>query len=404
MSEPLRRQARTVIAEELDAERDAEGRIHLTETHVRFGAAALGSAAAGLTALQLGAVGYAVAQQGPGAGSYGTEAHPLEEIFADTVDRQTDEIRTDALSVAGNEFVLDADATVANEASNVRVRSDAIEIADGSTWNPAMAEWYDGSAWGGVVVDQYRNGRWTQLYPETAVPDSVLYQFQTGDITASFGSVADPWPESRQGDDMSVTGATYEQDLFGAGYHGVSSDGTDDEGTTSTMETFGSDMDTDFAIAIGLSTTDQGRMLGAGNSSDGTFLSVGNDGAEASTAGPLEFRIRGSAAGGTQIAVASSSAIDDGTAHVFLLQKTGNTASDLEIWESPTSDVSTVTVDETLSNPTDFEYQMGYFMDNFEGSLIGHLTADWSHILWFDDSLDEQQRQSVFNQYDWFSP
>lgn len=232
MSEPVRQQARAVIAEELAAERDAEGRIHLTETHVRFGAAALGSAAAaGLTALQLGAVGYAVAQQGPGAGSYGTEAHPLEEIYASTVDRQTDEIRTDTLSIAGNEFVLDADATVANEASNVRVRSDAIEIADGAAWNPAMAEWYDGSAWGGVVVERYTGNAWSQIYPETAIPDSesLHSRYDATQLSLSDQDSVTTWPdETDNGHDLTAgTAPTYVSDGIN-GNPSVRFDGVDD--------------------------------------------------------------------------------------------------------------------------------------------------------------------------------
>lgn len=235
-----------------------------------------------------------------------------------------------------------------------------------------------------------------------ALPDSVLYQFLIDDLDANDGDSLSTWPEAEQSDDMALNnGPLYRTDTFGSGYDSVESDGVDDYGETSTMGSFGSNMDTDFAVSLGFSTTDNGIFFGTFNNADSTRLFVSANGFAGSSADTLTVALRDGA--GDLIAAETSFNVTDGGDYVFVVNKTANSASGLEIYDAADNNVSTSVNNGSFSSPTDFEFPMMYFARNDRGSPSDYIAANHASIRWFGDSLSQSERQNVFDEYGWYT-
>lgn len=230
--------------------------------------------------------------------------------------------------------------------------------------------------------------------PGSAIPDSVVHQHLVNDFTTS------NWPDSIGNSDMdSISGLTLDDSAFGG--DGAVVGGGADHGRSDPMAGFGSNMDTDFAIAVGVSTTDVGTLFGLLNDTDDTVIELTTTDRFGGTSGRLTFAVRDG--GGDDISAETSYDITDGNDRVFIINKTGNSAGGLDIYDSPTNEVSQPLRDNNFSNPADFEFDMAYYASNNRGTIIDELSADMSHIRWFDDSLTEAEREDVFESYDWWS-
>jgi len=233
----------------------------------------------------------------------------------------------------------------------------------------------------------------------SGIPDSAIFQFDPTDIGASDGQTVSTWPEAIAGADMSMTGnPTYQADVLSSSGDAVRGDGVDDHGQTSTMGSFGSDMDTNFAIAVGFSTTSTGRCATVNDS--GTICGFGNDAIGGSSNGTFTVLFRDE--GDNRISAETTSAVDDGGDHVFIINKTGNNAGDIAIYDSPTNDVSVAGVNESFTNPANFNFPFTYFAQNAFGSIGNYWNVDLGQIIWFNDSLTQSERSDVFGLYEWY--
>jgi hypothetical protein len=252
----------------------------------------------------------------------------------------------------------------------------------------------------GSEIAEVRTGAGDVLFSATTIPDRLIHQFLEDNITVSDGTSGFTWPDNVGGDDMTVTGATYDESLFG-GAGGVSSDGSDDRGTTSTMGSFGSNLTGTWGFCAGFSTTDTGsNFSGVRNSSDDTQFLFGanNFGGSGDT---WEISLRD--ASGDALGVAGPD-VSDGDNYAVLFQKTavGGDADDIDCYvNSATNEVSTTKTNGSFSDPSNFDSDMGYFAFNDGGSFRNNVNADWYGYLWSDEALNQSAREYVFDQFPW---
>jgi hypothetical protein len=227
-----------------------------------------------------------------------------------------------------------------------------------------------------------------------AIPDSAIHRWildTVGDGTAedSIGSA-----------DGSVTGvssvssADYQDGAAGEG------DGSDDNIQTSTLGSFGSDMDTDFAIAFsidnygGAASAFGIRLTGAsGNMGCNVELSQANS-------GDIQLDLADTDGDTFRERTSNGGYIDDNNLHRVLLNKTGNTVGDIQVFIADAGDGSYSAV--SMTN----EFQQGFdtvedFTDDFtlfatmdDGSINRFVPAVFDDIILYDNSLSSAERDS----------
>jgi hypothetical protein len=174
-------------------------------------------------------------------------------------------------------------------------------------------------------------------------------------------------------------------------------DGTDDYIDTTSLGSFGSNMDTNFAIGLSLQSTGSGRMIGVGNAfaKDDTRLLVALG--DFLTAGALGVFIRDG--GGDVLSVETSTAgFDDGSEYRFIINKTGNNAGDIELWVNQTERTTTIDQDQAFSNPTNFDKSVSLFAEhNNDGTFGNYMDTVLDDICIFDSSLTHSEIQSYQN-------
>jgi hypothetical protein len=221
------------------------------------------------------------------------------------------------------------------------------------------------------------------------VPDSLIHEYRAQNFTSS------NWPDTEQSADIVPTGPT--SSLLN-GEPSVSADGVDDFGLSTTMGSFGSDMDTDFAIEFVLQTGDTGFLLGVDNSTNSMGLSVVTNSAFGSQGGRLAFVIRSANNNSNFTAVDSSVAVDDTVARHIIINKKGNAAADIDIAVNAQDKTGPVVSDKFNStNTVDFDEEMVYFAVNDAGNVVAFHAAELPFIRWYNDSLSNQQQQALFD-------
>ncbi len=166
-------------------------------------------------------------------------------------------------------------------------------------------------------------------------------------------------------------------------------DGTEAYIETTTLGTYGSDMANDFAVAFSVDTTDDGVILGINNDTTTLYADLGG---LSGTSGEINFFIRDDS--GNILWVSTDNTFDDGAPHRVVLNKTGNTASNLEIWVDGSQQPVTVEDDQNFSSPADFQHPLTFCAYNSNGSLERYSAAIADDICFFDDSLTDSEAGS----------
>ena len=231
------------------------------------------------------------------------------------------------------------------------------------------------------------------------VPDSVIHHYNPSNFTESI------WPDEEGDSDMdTINGLSFNSSAFDSDDDGgVAGDGEDDYGQTDTMGDFGSNMTSNFAIVVGFEalTESQGRLLGIRNNIDDTRLQLQTQSTANSGNDTIKLLLMDS--GGDLIA-GEGPEVTDGEAYLAIINKTGNSANDIEIYLNDVeNNVANSIRDEDFSNPSDFDIPMTYFAESDEGTIHNHTDPTFSHIFWFDDSLNLDERENVADVYGWYS-
>lgn len=232
-----------------------------------------------------------------------------------------------------------------------------------------------------------------------AIPDSVINQylyedFSTSEWTDSIGSLGLTTISGLQGDGTA----------FG-GEGGVESPNAGDYAQDGQFTFLQNNYYSEWAVAFGFSTTDDSAFLwGVNDINDGFNYTTNCDIGRDVTSGRLGVGRR-FASNNTTI-VESDVSVNDGEEYVVIIQSTGPTASDLEIYFEPTVDSAQINqngTDGTGSESFD-STDMTYYARNDQGTIVEGIVASMTDPRWFNVSLTESERSSVFSSYSWYDP
>jgi len=166
------------------------------------------------------------------------------------------------------------------------------------------------------------------------------------------------------------------------------STGTDEFIDVGTLGNFGSNMDTDFAIALSIDnhTGGNSQLLGAiSNMSLGPRVSQPSDGF-------LRFFINDLDSSTLRIETDASAGVDDGNEHRIVFNKIAN--NDAEIWVDQSEEPSSVTTDQGFGNVADFNDALYLFAANLDNLYYDGVLDD---VCIFNDSLTQSEIQSYQN-------
>ena len=189
-----------------------------------------------------------------------------------------------------------------------------------------------------------------------------------------------------------------------AGGSAGDSDGVDDDILTSTLGNFGSNMDSDFAIAFSIQTTDgdDKSIINYTDTDDDLRLEIrlGHDEADE---GEFWFRIVDSSGRGEdneQSVYSAGTSVDDGNKYRIVLNKSGTDSEDVDIWLNQ-SEISVT--NRGNGNPTDFrnfDNPVPLFARNLNGSVDNRINAILDDVCFFDNSLTQTEIGSYDNPWD----
>jgi hypothetical protein len=172
----------------------------------------------------------------------------------------------------------------------------------------------------------------------------------------------------------------------------------DDSVFIGTLGGFGSAADTDFAIEFVFQTSQAASLITVINSGT-TALQVRTDSGFNGQSGKLTVALRGDSGGLDFMNVDSPSTITDGTPHHVIWNKTGNTASDMELFIDGQSTSPIVGTDAFVpSSIVDFDTSVTYFSQNNDGSTTGFIEAEMPLVRWYNDSISQVEKQELFTQ------
>jgi hypothetical protein len=192
-------------------------------------------------------------------------------------------------------------------------------------------------------------------------PDSVDHQYKAPEF-------ASPWPDAVGNVDMSISGLT--SSTFSNGEDSVAGDGAS-HGEADITD-LGSQ--TQFGIAF---TAEYSNI-----SSTGFFLGQNDGGVNftvETASGEVGLRIND---GSNNIDAVSTDQYDDGSVHAIVINKTGNSASDIQIYvDDMANNVATVSISGTI-NPASYSNARPFyfFARNDDGSESGAIDADMGTI------------------------
>lgn len=168
--------------------------------------------------------------------------------------------------------------------------------------------------------------------------------------------------------------------------------------TTSTLGNFGSGLDTDFAIALTLNTTDNDvTLLGERESSSYCHLSIGKPQGGAITGGvPNGQPVLGLRDdNGNNLISYADTAINDGSLSRLVANKVANTGSGaIEFWFDGTEQPVVNNSDQNPTSFSDFAYALTQFALNDQGTVTAQANAVLDDICIFGSSLTQSEIQS----------
>ena len=222
------------------------------------------------------------------------------------------------------------------------------------------------------------------------IPDSAIHhwQYDEGSGTTVTDSIGDA--------DGTINGPAWTSGTWTGGW-ALDGDGTDDYVDHTTLDSFGSSMGSDFAIAFSVQTTDtigDSTVFGTYNDNNTTALVFGNSTTE------QNFFIRDDNEDNLNLSF-DTSPIEDGSPHRVVVNKTGTAGTEYEIWFDGSEQSVTVVQDNGPSSFSDFQYALTYFGRNVRGSIDKHLNGVVDNPLVFNSSLSSQQISNDYDRQPW---
>jgi len=266
-------------------------------------------------------------------------------------------------------------------------------IRDGSGSSIGSIRLGDGSE-----ISEVRTGAGDVLF--SAIPDSEVYRYLTADFTTS------SWPDDLNNQDIdTVEGASFDSSIFDSTGGVVARESDYYQGN---IPDIWSRIHQSWAIVMGFSTTDGDGYLAGGdiNSFDELLqFPVGADVSTGTLAAGRATQVSGSRV--SQRVVGPT--VNDGGDYVVIIQSTGPSASDLEIYFTPDTNVASVDIDggdigapeNSSLGPLTYTSRTDAFPSPGEQRS---LAMDTSDIRWFTSDLTQSERSAVFDEYSWYDP
>ena len=222
--------------------------------------------------------------------------------------------------------------------------------------------------------------------PDTgsAIPDSVVNQYPASTFSES------TWEDDVGSADMSVTGLT--ASTFSNGEDSVFGNGTDVHGLADTIE-LGTSLT--YGLALTVQTTDAGVLLGEVESNFNEFVQVRtNRNKPKLTWTWLE-------GGGGITDVDTTTDVADGTPHAVVINKTGDSASDIDMWvdDMADSDEEANVISSGSNNSSSYGggRDMGFYGRNVAGSVDNLIAADVGIFEFNSEPYSESERQGILD-------
>ena len=226
------------------------------------------------------------------------------------------------------------------------------------------------------------------------IPDSAVHHYSVTDFTTS------NWPDSEGNNDLNVNGLSADSTAFG-GEGGVQGDGSDDYGESSPPNINPTEP---WAVAFSFNTTGTG-LTGFLDNDNNSGLMIGTGDPSNLTAGRMNLWLghTGLSDTGDALQIGTSSSVDDGSDYKLILQNTGSnpSANDIEFYlDDPDSQASTNTandntIDGTVFNVSDFGHYARWREDS--NTFEEYWSVVKSDIFWFNDSLNQSERNGVMD-------
>jgi len=285
-------------------------------------------------------------------------------------------------------------AVVSRDGTRVPVEPNATELVE-----------FDSAARVGTTGATYFVSDGTNWYLESGrenvfgdIPDSAIFHWK---ISEGSGSTL---TEELNSQDGTINGPTWEEGNWYEDY-ALIGDGTDDYVDTTQWQSFGSNLSNNWAIFFTLETTDDSGTWLMGTANDGgpadttTFFVGLRDWFDLSpdTVG-LALRDEDD----NRIRVESDTTHTDGGTYRICINKTGDTAGDIQFWTNGSEDSTSIDADDTVSNTENFDKNVVFFARrNHSGDVMDYMDGLLDNIIICDDSVSSSDISSDYDSQPW---
>lgn len=239
-----------------------------------------------------------------------------------------------------------------------------------------------------------RDGQWVDIWPSDAIPDSAINQWRLDDVNSVMAdSIGDK--DLTNNALSSVSG-----DFVGGA--AADGDGVDDHASVSYDE-FGSTLDGSVTIAFTIETDDSECIVMGVRDTDGNnfAVSLGNSPSVAGDPDPRDVAFAyGTGGDPDDVSVYAEEEVSANEKTRVVLTKDGNDGGDIDIYYNGGEKPINVSNDGFV-DLGGFDYDIGFFARNFEGSFSDHADATIDNIIFAGDYWDDKTVSDDFNEQPW---
>ena len=218
------------------------------------------------------------------------------------------------------------------------------------------------------------------------IPDSVDYQVRVEDFD-------DPWPFNIGEIDMSVSGLS--ASTFDNDEDSVAGDGTDDYGQADGPQNLPENESFGVAFTFEASSLESGEFYWGSVGTGNEYFRC--DTAERqSNPGNIEIEIRDG--GGDLLAVQTDNTYDDGNPHLVVINKTGDSASDIDFYiDDMDNPVATSTTHDQNFDHADYNMDVAtaFYAEDNSGSIGSHIEMDAGIFEFNSEPYSESDRTDI---------
>jgi hypothetical protein len=228
----------------------------------------------------------------------------------------------------------------------------------------------------------------------TDIPSSAIYHYP---ISEGSGSAIF---EKIQGDNGTINGLNW---VSNGWYGNFALDGVGSYNSTelTTLDKFFEALDSDCSILFTIQTTDSESdiMSNEVNPGGNSFFHLATRGFGQTSDGTLSVSLFDDSGDG--LVLDSNSRIDDGTKKRLVINKTGNTASDIEIYINGNKDGTVIDIDQSFSNTSTVSKPVYTHARNSGNGINKNINAILDNLIFTNSSLTSSEIQGDYDNQPW---